>query len=561
MLILGAMFSLAEPVLTIAAALSVQSPFTRSAQNNLDCVSTRRPLESDQGDPFTLFNVFNAWVQVKAERGRNSRKWCRCRGIEEHRLYEMANLRRQFKELLEDHGLLTGVQAVPTGDSSSRLQQRCERQALQQLKRQHEEGAGRRRKVLRLQEDLAGCSSDEERGGPGSRGASDSVDIQDVTFKLRHNLNQLQAAASLAQDLTRDQLVLLKLVLGRGLYPQLAVPDAFNSGRKDSDQIFHTQAKQGTVLHPTCVFASSPEVLHIQEQEAAGCEGSRDDKDKMSSKHQLLTFVSLLETNKPYLVNCVRIPALQSLLLFSRSLDTNGDCSRLVADSWLELKLTDSESAVQLLAASLRLRTHWEDALDQQLSHQAWRQRQRQEEEEEEEEEEEKTLSVSHQEVAALSKELLQFMATKVPYSLRRLTSLEAQNLYLGPQTITAAPSVPGLFGNFTLSPHPTKGGYIVTDFLTYNCLTSDTDLYSDCLRTFWTCPYCGLHLPLTPLERIAHENTCSEVPRDNATGAEEAPAPLQKASALQRPYHCETCHKDFLFTPTEVLRHRRQHM
>lgn len=31
----------------------------------------------------------------------------------------------------------------------------------------------------------------------------------------------------------------------------------------------------------------------------------------MSSKHQLLTFVSLLETNKLYLVNCVRVPALQ----------------------------------------------------------------------------------------------------------------------------------------------------------------------------------------------------------------------------------------------------------
>ena len=34
---------------------------------------------------------------MKSERGRNSRKWCRHRGIEEHRLYEMANLRRQFK--------------------------------------------------------------------------------------------------------------------------------------------------------------------------------------------------------------------------------------------------------------------------------------------------------------------------------------------------------------------------------------------------------------------------------------------------------------------------------
>lgn len=69
------------------------------------------------------------------------------------------------------------------------------------------------------------------------RGCHQSLSLQDVKFKLRHNLEQLQAAASSAQDLTRDQLTLLKLVLGRGLYPQLAVPDAFNSGRKDSDQV------------------------------------------------------------------------------------------------------------------------------------------------------------------------------------------------------------------------------------------------------------------------------------------------------------------------------------
>lgn len=40
-------------------------------------------------------------------------------------------------------------------------------------------------------------------------------------------------------------------------------------------QVFHTQAKQGTVLHPTCVFANSPEVLHTQGQEASGREGSQ----------------------------------------------------------------------------------------------------------------------------------------------------------------------------------------------------------------------------------------------------------------------------------------------
>nr|XP_044990139.1 probable ATP-dependent RNA helicase DHX34 [Jaculus jaculus] len=143
---------------------------------------------------------------------------------------------------------------------------------------------------------------------------------------------------------------------------------------------------------------------------------------------------------------------------------------------------------------------------------------------------------------------------TLVPYTLRRLTGLEAQNLYVGPQTIMTNPSLPSIFGNATLSPHPTKGGYAVTDFLTYNCLASDTDLYSDCLRTFWTCPHCGLHMPLTPLERIAHENTCPEAPKDGTPskdGAEDAaPGPLQQTSALQKPWHCEVCGQDFLFTP-----------
>ena len=34
-------------------------------------------------------------------------------------------------------------------------------------------------------------------------------------------------------------------------------------------------------------------------------------KGPESSRHQLLSFVTLLETNKPYLSNCVRVPALQ----------------------------------------------------------------------------------------------------------------------------------------------------------------------------------------------------------------------------------------------------------
>lgn len=97
----------------------------------------------------------------------------------------------------------------------------------------------------------------------------------------------------------------------------------------------------------------------------------------------------------------------QSLLLFSRSIDTNGDCSRLVADGWLELQLADSESAVRLLATALRLRARWESALDRQLAHQAQRRKLEQEEEVE-------PPAISPQEAAALSRELLQFTAAKV---------------------------------------------------------------------------------------------------------------------------------------------------
>lgn len=117
---------------------------------------------------------------------------------------------------------------------------------------------------------------------------------------------------------------------------------------------------------------------------------------------------------------CLLPPLFQSLLLFSRSLDTNGDCSRLVADGWLELQLADSESAVRLLAASLRLRSRWESALDRQLARQAHRRRLPGEEEEEDDDDDGRS---SLKEVVALSRELLQFMASKVP-GARRLHPL-----------------------------------------------------------------------------------------------------------------------------------------
>lgn len=61
---------------------------------------------------------------------------------------------------------------------------------------------------------------------------------QEVKFKLRHNVSALQEAVTVSQDLSSRQQALLKLLICRGLYPQLALPDEHNSARKESEQVW-----------------------------------------------------------------------------------------------------------------------------------------------------------------------------------------------------------------------------------------------------------------------------------------------------------------------------------
>ncbi|XP_019944175.2 probable ATP-dependent RNA helicase DHX34 [Paralichthys olivaceus] len=556
MLVLGSLFNLMEPVLTVAAALSVQSPFLRSSQHNPDCATARQPLHSNQGDPFTLLSTFNAWVEVKKERGGGSRKWCRRRGLEEQRLYEMVNLRRQFKDLLRSHGLLESEKrAASDGDRGQRRERLTERRKLHQLKRDHEQHEKSKRKVLRLEEGQEGemsSGSDTEERGRGKKdkeGSGQNMDIQEVKFKLRHNMSDLQEAVTVSQDMSSRQQALLKLLLCRGLYPQLALPDEHNSTRKDSEQVFHTKNKQGVVIHPTSVFASDPEVLHVPEDE------NREGPDhKASSRHQLLAFVTLLETNKPYLSNCSRVPALQALLLVANSVDSNADCTRLVVDGWLEVELREPEEALKVLSTALTLRAEWERLLLAQLGQNTV--------------EGAAGQGVSRRVMEKLSEGLVRFLLyTEVSYSLRRLAAFQIQNLYIGPQPESElshkAPDLKPLFPGADAKPHTIKGGLRVTSFFTYNCLADSRDLYSECLRTFWSCPNCDLYMPLTPLERMQHEASCR--PAEEQQQSEEEPEDKKpgpsSVSSLNRVYHCDVCNEDLTLTSTEILKHKRQHM
>ena len=533
MLIMGSVFHMIDPVLTIAAAMSVQSPFTRRFTNDPDVMNARQLLESEHGDPFTLLNAFDEWLHVKGK-GSASRKWCRRRGLEEQRFYEMIKLKEQFEELLFDHGL------VERKSSSSRERKQENHHKLRKLKREHSKGP-RRPKMLKLGQQ--GAESDEE----GSE-----VDLRDIEFKLTHDLDKLQRGSTLRRSFTLRDLNLLKIILCCGLYPQLTIPDEHNASKNVSEHVFHTHTKQFLMLHPTCVFVSQPELMypkqeHVPSTSRRGAEGCRRD-------HEMMSYVSLLETRKAYIMNVMRVPALQTLLLFGSTVDSNADCTRLVVDDWIELGIPDAALAQQTVSSVIHLRTTWDMLLKRRI--------------ERNHEEDENIESLGR----VLSSKLSEFLDSAVSYTIKRLLQSDIDHLYMGNdgRDFAASLNVPVLGNMKGVKVHPTKGGIMVNHFFTYNDLLSQTEAEAasnaaQYIQKHWTCGMCAIKMVVTVLERIEHEKQCGVL---NTSESAEIRKPVEEEDGggesslarLRKTFVCPDCDEEFSFTATEILRHKRSH-
>lgn len=84
LLVLATLFNLEDELMTIAAALSVQSPFLR-VDPGTEPAKARERFTSEQGDAFTLLNLYDEWIRVKAAR-ESGKRWCQRHGVEEQRL-------------------------------------------------------------------------------------------------------------------------------------------------------------------------------------------------------------------------------------------------------------------------------------------------------------------------------------------------------------------------------------------------------------------------------------------------------------------------------------------
>ncbi len=96
---------------------------------------------------------------------------------------------------------------------------------------------------------------------PDLGSGSAALSVRDLELVLCHDLDQLTSWADRRARMTRADLLLLKVVLAAGLYPQLAVPDPANAFRvatkggpagPGTEMLFHTPVRSPFLFLDAC---------------------------------------------------------------------------------------------------------------------------------------------------------------------------------------------------------------------------------------------------------------------------------------------------------------------
>lgn len=547
MLIMGSIFHQVEPVLSLAAALSIQTPFTNRAFKDTECETSRKKLESDHGDPITLLNAYREWLEVKQDsshesrgNGSASRKWCKRRGLEEQRFYEMTKLRTQFKDLLRDCNLLKSL-PVPNSSMSSteRAMRHGELKLLKSLKRTYKQTAPRKRKELKIDKfDLQLEDNDNDNG----------IDIKDVEFRMRNDSSQVQNLLNASTACSYKDLTMLKLILCSGLYPQFSIADEFNYCKSMNEQLFHTKAKPYVALHPMSFFGNHPQLLQLEEPDIINIPGFKS-KIPLSSKHQLLAYLSLLETTKPYLVNTLRMPAAQTLLLFAQEIDTNSTFSMMICDCWLALEFPIIDSGQNLLMRATKIRQKWDFLLTKQLQD-------RKPGDETTNDDDDDTTDIEYE----LNADLIEFMHTTVPYTIKRLLAADLKMIYVGQGENDRIISPNPFHEDFDVILNTNKGGIRLTSNITYNCLMENEwsdRLTMEMMEIPWKCNNCEIETTITSIEKLQHQQTCKNKNNSEIIKKMEKKI-IHKPNS--RAYDCPDCKETLYLTPIEILKHKKKH-
>lgn len=538
MLLIGSIFRQLQSTLILAAILNVQSPFTNRAFRDMECEKLREDCESSHGDPITLLNLYREWLLVKKSydsRDRDqisSKKWCHKRGLEEQRFYEITKLKNQLESLLRECQLLEDEKDEKMTNAEKAIRA-GERKYLGSLKRAHKMEAPREKKLLRPNEGEMDEDMDDGK-----------IDIRDIDFRLsmgsKINNLVLNASATSGYDL-----IMLKLILMSGLYPKIAISDEFNNIKSMNEQFFHTKSKPYISMHPMSYFAKHFQELNVSGSDTIEKTGLYKSKLSLASNHQIVCYLSILETTKPYLMNVMRMPAAQTLLMFAQEIDCNSNFSRVIFDSWLCIDFPFPESGQILVSKAANLRRQWNQILSLKL------------------ESELGPSSAKVKDFDCLERDLADFMNTKIFYTIKRLLPADLKFLYKSNNGESAEELFlsPNPFSpSFTCIANDTKGGAYVTENITYGCV-EETDwsmqLSEEVFSTEFECPGCSISFNFLPVQKLQHQFVCKPVKIEPET-KDEPENFLVPTSSNQKLFKCIVCRKDMYMTNIDILKHKK---
>ncbi|XP_044764226.1 probable ATP-dependent RNA helicase DHX34 [Coccinella septempunctata] len=541
MLILSTVFGKVNSVLALAALLSVQSPISQTAHKNLDAENLRKPLESSHGDPLTYLNFYKEWLNVKQSstpiskhsNTESSRKWAKKRCLEEQRFYEVTKLLEQFRDILSEADLLT-KELEPNLSSGERSIRHGELKNLKSMRYQmKQEDKTRRRKQLKY----ANFNEYDEE--------DDKSDIRDVEFRISNDFKKLQTLLEETSADSFKDVMLLKLILTSGLYPQVAVEDEHNSSKTVSERLFHTKSKNFLFLRPTSFFVTNPEILQLHNDDIEVPPPNYFSNRPISRKHQVLVYQSILETKKVYLMNCFRMPALQTLMLFGKRICTNSSFTKFVFDDFLSVDVPYYGQGKKLLKMSTALRQKWIKNLEKKLAKL-------------------ETSEMNKKDVFYFIEDLISFMSTDVSYNIKRLLTADLKIIFKRESAFfqNEDPSFNPFDEDFTIVENQEFGGVNLTENIIYDCLIDEEwawDLEETILGEAFVCEVCGAEIMgCSIFKRLQHEVKCKKMKDSEKEETDQSEGSQVVVKPNSKTFECEKCGQKLLLTPVDILKHKK---
>ncbi|KAK6030235.1 helicase associated domain protein [Ostertagia ostertagi] len=366
MLVLGCVVDHVEVILTVAAGLSVQSPFTNRSYRELDVVQRREGLTNSMGDPFTLIEIFREWMLQKCTVGK-ARRWALENGIDEHRMYEISKLRFQYRQILEDAGLIERPDAHELGEDDSRQRRidQGDKKKLLDMKREAR-NQEKTRKVLRADKHFDSILNDVEEEDLENEKDPMKADVKTVEFLLSYKQRDVEKIRR-THKLRRKDAEVIRIIIAAGLYPNYTFPDPLNKYQVRSSIEERSRSriicglmififsmarkclcilewKPFTLIHPNSTMAQ----YHAETLEPHA------DSEGRSVRHKILFYGLLLETTKPYICNVLPLPAL-NLLLFAKKVICD-DWKSVLVDEFVEMTFSRESHCKEILQITIQIR-------------------------------------------------------------------------------------------------------------------------------------------------------------------------------------------------------------